>query len=47
MLSWNTASENEIATRKGMNDAAQTMVDKRVSSLSMLPYAIDELLMGE
>lgn len=47
MPSWNTASENEIATRKGMNDAAQTMVDKRVSRLSMLPYAIDELLMGE
>ena len=47
MPSWNTASENESATRKGMNDAAQTMVDKRVSRLSMLPYAIDELLMGE
>eukprot|EP00970_Alexandrium_tamarense_P020643 scaffold15465_cov200-Alexandrium_tamarense.AAC.8 len=30
-----------------MNDAAEEMVDKRVSRMSMLPDAIDEILKGE
>lgn len=44
MPSWNTASEEEISNRKAMNDAAEMMVDKRVSRLSLLPDAIDEIL---
>lgn len=44
--SWNTASKEEIANRKAMNDAAEAMVDKRVSRLTMLPDAIDEILKG-
>eukprot|EP00569_Conticribra_weissflogii_P007064 CAMPEP_0171341528 /NCGR_PEP_ID=MMETSP0878-20121228/10571_1 /TAXON_ID=67004 /ORGANISM="Thalassiosira weissflogii, Strain CCMP1336" /LENGTH=415 /DNA_ID=CAMNT_0011843807 /DNA_START=147 /DNA_END=1394 /DNA_ORIENTATION=+ len=44
--SWNTASKEEIANRKAMNDAAEVMVDKRVSRLTMLPDAIDEILKG-
>ena len=47
MPSWNTASGEEIARRREMNDAAEAMVDKRVSRLSMLPDAIDEILRGE
>mmetsp|Transcript_10034 Transcript_10034/g.24550 ORF Transcript_10034/g.24550 Transcript_10034/m.24550 type:complete len:235 (+) Transcript_10034:454-1158(+) len=45
--SWNTASQEEISDRKAMNDAAERMVDKRVSMLSLLPDAIDEILRGE
>mmetsp|Transcript_28787 Transcript_28787/g.45330 ORF Transcript_28787/g.45330 Transcript_28787/m.45330 type:complete len:423 (-) Transcript_28787:67-1335(-) len=44
---WNTASNNEIAHRKAMNDEAESMVDKRVSRLSMLPDAINEILNNE
>lgn len=47
MPSWNTASKEEIANRKAMNDAAEAMVDKRISRLTMLPDAIDEILKGE
>ena len=47
MPSWSTASGEEIASRMAMNDAAKTMVDKRVSRLSMLADAIDEILNGE
>lgn len=47
MPSWNTASEEEIVNRKAMNDAAESMVDKRISRLSLLPDAIDEILKGE
>jgi FMN phosphatase YigB (HAD superfamily) len=47
MPSWNTASEEELANRNAMNEAAECMVDKRVSRLSMLPDAIDEILKGE
>jgi len=47
MPSWNTASGDEIVNRKAMNDAAEGMVDKRVSRLSMLPDAIDDILKGE
>lgn len=47
MPSWNTASEEEIVNRKAMNDASESMVDKRVSRLSVLPDAIDEILKGE
>jgi len=47
MPSWNTASEEEITNRKAMNDAAESVVDKRVSRLSMLPDAIDDILKGE
>jgi len=47
MPSWNTASGEEIANRKAMNDAAEMMVDKRVSRLSMLFDAIEEILKGE
>lgn len=45
--SWNTALEEEIANRKAMNDAAEGAVDKRVSRLTMLPDAVDEILKGE
>eukprot|EP00571_Detonula_confervacea_P016439 CAMPEP_0172302834 /NCGR_PEP_ID=MMETSP1058-20130122/4485_1 /TAXON_ID=83371 /ORGANISM="Detonula confervacea, Strain CCMP 353" /LENGTH=426 /DNA_ID=CAMNT_0013013467 /DNA_START=38 /DNA_END=1318 /DNA_ORIENTATION=+ len=47
MPSWNTASDEEIVNRKAMNDAAEGMVDKRVTRLTMLPDAIDEILKGE
>lgn len=47
MPSWNTASDDEIANRKAMNDAAEMMVDKRVSRLTLLPDVIDEILKGE
>lgn len=47
MPSWNTASDEEIATRKGMNDAAEFLVDKRVSRLTLLPDAIADILKGE
>lgn len=47
MPSWNTASDEEISNRKAMNDAAEDMVGKRVSRLTMLPDAIDEILKGE
>lgn len=47
MPSWNTASDEEIANRKAMNDAAEGMVDKRVARLTMLPDAIDDILKGE
>lgn len=47
MPSWNTASEEEIKNRQAMNDAAEGMLDKRVTRLSMLPDAIDEILKGE
>jgi hypothetical protein len=42
--SWSTASAEELANRKAMNEAAEEMVDKRVTRLSMLPDAIDEIL---
>ena len=45
--SWNTASQEEISDRKAMNNAAERMVDKRASMLSLLPDAIDEILRGE
>ena len=44
MPSWKTAPIAEIVNRKAMNDAAEGMVDKRVSRLSMLPDVIDEIL---
>ncbi|KAL9191200.1 hypothetical protein ACHAXT_000906 [Thalassiosira profunda] len=47
MPSWSTASEEEIANRKSLNDAAEGMVDKRVNRLSLLPDAIDAILKGE
>ncbi|KAL7533081.1 hypothetical protein ACHAXR_005031 [Thalassiosira sp. AJA248-18] len=47
MPSWNTASEEEISNRKAMNDAAEGMVDKRVSRLTLLPDAINDILKGE
>lgn len=47
MPSWNTASADEIANRKAMNDAAEMMVDKRLSRLTLLPDAIDDILRGE
>lgn len=47
MPSWNTAPEEEIVNRKAMNDAAESIVDKRVSRLTVLPDAIDEILKGE
>lgn len=45
--SWNTALQDEINNRQAMNDAAEGMVDKRISRLTMLPDAIDEILKGE
>jgi len=47
MPAWNTASAEELANRKAMNEAAENMVDKRVSMLSMLPDAIEEILKGQ
>jgi hypothetical protein len=47
MPAWNTASAEELANRKVMNEAAEDMVDKRVTRLSMLPDAIDEILKGQ
>lgn len=47
MPSWNTASEAELANREAMNAAAEDMVDERISRLSALPDAIDEILKGE
>jgi putative hydrolase of the HAD superfamily len=44
MPSWNTAPIEEIVNRRAMNDAAEDMVNKRVSRLSMLPDVIDEIL---
>lgn len=45
--SWSTASAEELANRKAMNEAAEEMVDKRVTRLSMLPDAIDDILRDE
>jgi putative hydrolase of the HAD superfamily len=42
--SWSTASSEELANRKAMNEAAEDKVDTRVTRLSMLPDAIDEIL---
>jgi len=47
MPSWNTASDEEISNRKAMNDAAEMLVDKRVSRVTQIPEAIDEILRGE
>jgi putative hydrolase of the HAD superfamily len=47
MPSWSTASDEEIAKRRAMNDASEIMVDKRVTRLSVLADAIDEILKGE
>lgn len=47
MPSWSTASDEEIAKRRAMNDASEMMVDKRVTRLSVLADAIDEILKGE
>ena len=47
MPSWSTASSEEIVNRKAMNDAAEGMVDRRVSRLTMLPDAVDDILKGE
>lgn len=44
---WNTASDEEIANRKKMNDEAEKMVDKRISRLSLLPDAVNEILNSE
>ena len=44
MPSWSTNPPEEIVRRRAMNDAAENMVNKRVSRLSMLPDAIDEIL---
>jgi putative hydrolase of the HAD superfamily len=44
MPSWSTAPIEEIVNRRAMNDAAESMVNKRVSRLSMLPDVIDEIL---
>lgn len=45
--SWSTASAEELANRKAMNEAAEDEVDMRVTRLSMLPDAIDEILKEE
>lgn len=42
---WSTALGGD--RRKAMNDAAESQVDKRVSRLSMLPDAVDDILRGE
>lgn len=47
MPSWNTASDEEISNRKAMNDAAEMMVDKRVSMFSLLPDAVAGILRGD
>ena len=44
MPSWSTNPPEEIVRRRAMNDAAESMVNKRVSRLSMLADAIDEIL---
>ena len=44
MPSWNTAPEEEIVNRKAMNDAAESMVNQRITRLSMLPDAIEDIL---
>ncbi|KAL3827147.1 hypothetical protein ACHAXA_006702 [Cyclostephanos tholiformis] len=44
MPSWSTAPMEEIIRRRVMNDAAEEMVNKRLSRLSMLSDAIDEIL---
>ena len=44
---WSTASADEIAHRKALNDEAEDMVDKRISRLSLLPDAILEILNNE
>lgn len=44
---WSTTPLEEIFNRRAMNDAAEGMVNKRVSRLSMLPDAIDEILKGD
>ena len=43
---WNTASDEEIANRKAMNNAAEKKVDKRVTRISTLPDAVNEILDG-
>lgn len=47
MPAWDTNSMETLMHRKEMNDAAECMVDKRVSRLSVLTDAIDEILKGE
>lgn len=44
---WNTAPNEEIAHRTAMNNEAESMVDKRISRLSLLPDAIAEILNSE
>jgi FMN phosphatase YigB (HAD superfamily) len=44
MPSWSTNPPEEIIRRRAMNNAAEKMVNKRVSRLSMLADAIDEIL---
>ena len=46
-VAWNTASTEEITNREAMNRAAESKVDKRISRLSMLPDAVNEILQGE
>lgn len=41
---WSTASDRELAQRQKMNEAAEAMLDKRVSFLTRLPEAINEIL---
>ena len=43
MPSWSTAPIEEIVNRRAMNDAAESMLNKRVSRLSMLPDVFDEI----
>lgn len=44
MPSWNTAPEEELVNRKAMNDAAESMVNQRITRLSYLTDAIEDIL---
>ena len=46
-VDWSTASAKEIADRRAMCRAAEGRVDKRVTRLSALPDAVDDILRGE
>ena len=43
MPSWNTALGEESTNCKAMNNAAESVVDRRMSRLNMFPDAVDEI----
>ena len=44
---WSTSSKRELQKRRKMNEAAKPLVNVKISYLSRLPEAINDIVKGE